>query len=435
MIQKPKVTVVGSFNTDLVVRTPRMPVKGETILGGPYLTGPGGKGANQAVAAARLGAQVAMVARLGKDDFGDRAEENLRREGIQTDTVLRTEKTHTGVAVILVDEAGDNMIVVAPGANEALSPADVDAAREAIAQADILLLDLEVPMESVEHAAALAQELNIQVILNPAPGQPLSAELLRRIDVLTPNETEAQIITGLPVSNLEEAHTAGSYLLAQGVGAVVITLGALGALSITPQGAQHIPGWQVQVVDTTGAGDAFNGALAVALAEECPLPQAVTFANAAAALQVTRMGTAPAMPLRTEVETLLQARPVHHALEVMQDEKLIFYSDGKWLHPLLDLEHFLAERSAACMPYDPGSLTLRDKIIGRAAALLIVRLGLRRVHAGILSELGAEVLQHYEVNFDYEHLVPRIACQTEVLLDGEFDPDKAHALILERARR
>ncbi|MDX9952634.1 MAG: ribokinase [Anaerolineae bacterium] len=434
MIQKPQVTVIGSFNTDLVVRTPRMPAKGETILGGTYFTGPGGKGANQAVAAARLGAIVTMVARLGKDDFGDRAEENLRREGIQTDAVLRTEKTHTGVAFIIVDDAGDNTIVVAPGANEALSPADVDAARRTIAQADILLLDLEVPMETIERAAALAQELNVRVILNPAPGRPLSTELLRRVDVLTPNETEAQIITGLPVSNLEEAHTAGSHLLAQGVGAVVITLGTLGALSVTPQGAQHIPAWQVQVVDTTGAGDAFNGALAVALAEGHPLPQAVTFANATAALQVTKMGTASAMPLRADVEAFLQTRPAHHALEVMQGETLVFHSDGKWLYPLLDLEHFLAERSAAFMPYDPGSLTLRDKIIGRAAALLIVRLGIRRVHAGILSELGAEVLRHFEVNYDYEHLVPQIACQTEVLLDGEFDPDKAHALILERTR-
>lgn len=430
MIQKPKVTVVGSFNTDLLVRTRRMPVKGETILGGPYLTGPGGKGANQAVAAARLGAEVAMVVQLGKDDFGDRAEENLRREGIQADYVLRTERTHTGVAFIIVDDAGDNMIVVASGANEFLSPTDVDAAREAIAKADILLLDLEVPMETVERAATLAHDLGVRVVLNPAPGQPLSAELLRRVDVLTPNETEAHLITGLPMSNLEEAKTAGNHLLTQGVGAVAITLGALGALIITDEGTQHIPGWQVQVVDTTGAGDAFNGALAVALAEAQPLPQAVAFANAAAALQVTRIGTAPAMPLRAEVEAFMQAKPAHHALEVTHGETLVFHSDGKWLYPLLDLEHYLAEH-----PYDPRSLAVRDKIIGRAAALLIVRLGIRHVHAGLLSESGADVLRHFEVSFDFEHLVPQVACQTEILLDGEFDLDKAHALILERARR
>lgn len=405
-------------------------MKGETILGGPYLMGPGGKGANQAVAAARLGAEVAMVVQLGKDDFGDRAEENLRREGVQTGYVLRTEASHTGVAFIIVDDAGDNMIVVAPGANERLSSADVDAAREAIAQADLVLLDLEVPMETIERAAALAQELGVRVILNPAPGQALSAELLRRVDVLTPNETEAQIVTGLPVSNLEEAQSAGRYLLAQGVGAVVITLGALGALIVTHEGAQHIPGWRVQAVDTTGAGDAFNGALAVALAEGHPLPQAVAFANAAAALQVTRIGTAPAMPTRAEVEAFMQASPAHHALEVTQGDRLIFHSDGKWLHPLLDLERFLAKH-----PYDPESLTVRDKIIGRAAALLIVRLGVRRVHAGMLSEIGAEVLQHFGVSYDYENLVPQIACQTEVLLDGEFDLDKAHTLILERAGR
>ena len=307
MKKAPKVTVVGSFNTDLVVRTPRMPVKGETILGGPYLTGPGGKGANQAVAAARLGAEVAMVVRLGQDDFGDRAEENLRREGIRTDYVLRTAESHTGVAFIIVDEAGENMIVVAPGVNELLSPADVDAAREAIANADILLLELEAPMETVEHAVAVAHELGVKVVLNPAPGQPLSMELLRRVDVLTPNETETQLITGLPVHTMEEARRAGEHLLALGVGVVVITLGARGALIVSPEGAQHIPGRQVQVVDTTGAGDAFNGALAVALAEGRAMPDAVAFANAAAALQVTRMGTAPAMPHRAEVEAFMEA--------------------------------------------------------------------------------------------------------------------------------
>lgn len=307
MTKPPKVTVVGSFNTDLVVRTPRMPVKGETILGGPYLTGPGGKGANQAVAAARLGAEVAMVVRLGQDDFGDRAEENLRREGIRTDYVLRTAESHTGVAFIIVDEAGENMIVVAPGVNELLTPADVDAAREAIANADILLLELEAPMETVEHAVAVAHELGVKVVLNPAPGQPLSAELLRRVDVLTPNETETQLITGLPVHTVEEARLAGEHLLAQGVGVVVITLGARGALIVTCEGAQHIRGRQVQVVDTTGAGDAFNGALAVALAEGRAMPDAVAFANAAAALQVTRMGTAPAMPHRAEVEAFMEA--------------------------------------------------------------------------------------------------------------------------------
>lgn len=430
MITKPKVTVIGSFNTDLVVRAPHMPVKGETLLGGPYFTGPGGKGANQAVAAARLGADVTLVVRLGQDDFGDRAEENLRRESIRTDYVLRTDASHTGVAFIIVDEAGENMIVVAPGVNELLTPADVDSAREAIAQADMLLLELEAPLETVAHAVALAHELGVKVVLNPAPGQPLSAELLRRVDVLTPNETEAQIITGLPVHTLEEAQRAGEHLLAQGVGVVVITLGARGALIVAREGTQHLPGRRVQVVDTTGAGDAFNGALAVALAEGRALPDAVAFANAAAALQVTRMGTAPAMPYRSEVEALLEEALTHHALEVHAGETLIFYSDGKWLHPLLELECFLTEND-----YDPATLTVRDKIIGRAAALLLVRLGIRTVHAGMLSELGQEVLRHFDVAFDYEALVPRVACQTEILLGSELDPDKAHALILERAAR
>ncbi len=430
MVQKPKVTVVGSFNTDLVVRTPRMPVTGETILGGPYRTGPGGKGANQAVAAARLGADVAMIVCLGQDDFGDRAEENLRREGVHTEAIRRTADSHTGVAFIIVDDAGDNTIVVALGTNELLSPADVDAASDTIAQADILLLDLEVPMATVERAAALGRDLGIRVVLNPAPGQALSAELLRCVDVLTPNETEAEIITGLPIGSLEEARLAGEQLLARGVGIVIITLGALGALIVSHEGTQHIPGWKVQVVDTTGAGDAFNGALAVSLAEGLSLPDAVSFANAAAALQVTKIGTAPAMPTLAEVEAFMQAAPAHHALEVHLGGTELFHSDGKWLHPLLDLERFLEAHD-----YDPAALTLRDKIIGRAAALLIVRLGIRHVHAGMLSELGAEVLRHFGVAFDYENLVPRIACETEVLLKNELDPEKAHALIHARAGR
>jgi len=303
--RRPKVTVVGSFNTDLVGVTPRMPVKGETIIGGPFLTGPGGKGANQAVAAARLGADVAMVVKLGTDSFGDQAEANLIKEGIRSDFVLRTDETHTGAALIFVDAEGENMIVVAAGANELLTPEDVDRGRAAIVEADVLLVELEVPIETVQRAIRLAHEAGVKVLLNPAPGQPLSAEMLCLVDVLTPNETETQIIAGVPVRNPQEAEVAARQLLAQGVGTAVITLGANGALIVTPTETQHVPGQQVEVVDTTGAGDAFNGALAVALAEGMELFEAVTFANAAAALQVTRFGTAPAMPYREEVEALL----------------------------------------------------------------------------------------------------------------------------------
>ena len=305
MNRRPRVTVIGSFNTDLASRTPRMPVKGETILGGPFHMGPGGKGANQAVAAARLGAEVTMVVKIGKDVFGDLAEANLVKEGIRSDFVLRTEETHTGAALIILDADGENMIVVAGGANNLLRPEDVDMAHEAIAQADILLVQLEIPLETVERAIRLATEARVQVLLNPAPGRPLSAELLSLVDILTPNETETQIITGLPVRDLQEVETAAQQLLGSGVGIAVITLGVQGALVVTPQGVQHVPGHQVKVVDTTGAGDAFSGALAVALAEERDIAEAVAFANAAAALNVTRVGTAPAMPYRDEVDSML----------------------------------------------------------------------------------------------------------------------------------
>ena len=305
MNQQPKITVVGSFNTDLLVRTPRMPVKGETILGGDYQTGPGGKGANQAVAAARLNADVTMVVKIGMDDLGDRAEENLRKEGIHPDFILRTDATHTGVAFIIVDDEGENMIVVAAGANTILTPDDVVAAREAIAASHILLVELESPMETVEQALRIAHDAGVQTLLNPAPGRPLAPALLAMVDVLTPNETEAQIITGCPITDLSEAEAAARQLLGMGVGTVVITLGVNGALIVSSDVVKHVPGRRVEVVDTTGAGDAFNGALAVALAEGRSMVDAVAFANAAAALQVTKVGTAPAMPYRAEVEAFL----------------------------------------------------------------------------------------------------------------------------------
>jgi ribokinase len=305
MHSQSRLTIVGSFNTDLSVRTPRMPAGGETILGGPFKSGPGGKGANQAVAAVRLGADVTMVVKLGKDIFGDLAAQNLAREAIHCDYVLRTDATHTGVAFIIVDDTGENMIIVAAGANDQLTPADVDLARKAIETADLVLLQLEVPIETVEYATRLAHEAGVKVLLNPAPGRLLNADLLRRVDVLTPNETEASLITGMSVSSLSEADAAGKHLIAEGVGAVVVTMGANGALVVTPDGAQHVPGRQVDVVDTTGAGDAFSGSLAVALSEGKQLVEAARFANVAAALQVTKYGTAPAMPYRGEVDALL----------------------------------------------------------------------------------------------------------------------------------
>lgn len=305
MPSKPGIVVVGSYNTDLVVRTPRMPVKGETILGGAFHTGPGGKGANQAVAAARLEAEVTMVAKLGNDHFGDLALSNLQHEGIRTEYVVRSAESHTGVAFIIVDDAGENMIVVSSGTNYLLAPADVEHAHLAIEKADVALFQLESPLETVRHAIDLAHRAGVKVLLNPAPGRALDAETLSKVDVLTPNQTEAELITGMPVSTLAQAKSAGEVLLDIGVKAAVLTLGAEGALIVTRQDVIFVPAFQVEVVDTTGAGDAFNGALAVALAEGRALKDAVTFANAAAALQVTKVGTAPAMPHRCDVETLL----------------------------------------------------------------------------------------------------------------------------------
>jgi ribokinase len=303
--RKPKITIVGSFNTDLMTRTPRMPKAGETILGGPFVTGPGGKGANQAVAAARLGAEVSIVVKLGQDYYGDLAFENLRKEGINTNYIIRTTTTHTGAAFILVDDHGENMIVVAGGANNQLLPEDIDHIREAIVEADILIMQLEIPLETVLYAARIAAEAGVKVQLNPAPGQMLPQELLSLVDYLTPNETEAQIVTGLAVDELQDAEQAARSLLISGVKNVVLTLGSRGALVMTSDKSRHIPGRKVKVLDTTGAGDAFNGALAVALTEGKPLEEAVDFANCTAALQVTKQGTAPAMPYRAEVENML----------------------------------------------------------------------------------------------------------------------------------
>ena len=305
MHRRPKITVVGSFNTDLLARAPRMPARGETILGGPFYTGPGGKGGNQAVCAARLGADVTMICKLGLDAFGDQAAANFVAEGIRPDFILRTGETHTGAALIIVDEGGENMIVVASGANDLLSAADVDAVAGAIVAADVLLVQLEVPLETVERAVRIAHGAQVRVVLNPAPGRALSPDLLGMVDVLTPNETEAQIIAGRSVQNIEEAETAARQFLADGVQAAVITLGAQGALLVTSSEAQRVPAQAVQVVDTTGAGDAFSGALAVALAEQRGLVEAVAFANAAAALSTTKVGTAPAMPQRAEVDARL----------------------------------------------------------------------------------------------------------------------------------
>jgi ribokinase len=300
-----RVAVVGSLNMDLVARSPRIPQPGETIIGGDYKNVPGGKGANQAVAAARLGARVSMVGRIGRDAFGDQILGDLAADGVDTSFVLQEEGMPTGVALIVVDDAGQNSIVVASGANMRLSPADVDAATTAIADADALLLQLESPLETVIRAAEVARDHGVTVTLNPAPARVLPVQLLAAVDVLIPNESETALLTGMPVDSQGQAEAAAAALLQLGVGAVVLTLGSRGALLAQQGNRQLVPAFQVQPVDTTAAGDAFVAALAVALAEDLGIADAVRWANAAGALATTVLGAQPSLPSRAAVEQLL----------------------------------------------------------------------------------------------------------------------------------
>ncbi|MBI4552474.1 MAG: ribokinase [Candidatus Latescibacteria bacterium] len=302
---RPSIVVVGSANTDMVITAPRIPSPGETILGTSFVMAPGGKGANQAVAAARLGAAVTFVARVGTDLFGSEAIAGYQRDGIDTAFIVRDPDAPSGIAMIVVDAHGENAIVVASGANMRLTPADVDRAEHAIAEADLLILQLEVPDETVRHAVELATAHRIPVILNPAPAHPLDDALLQQVEYLTPNETEARILTGIDVVDDASADRAARTLLGRGVRTVVLTLGARGAWLATDGGGRLIPTARVQAVDTTAAGDAFNGGLAVALAVRHTLDEAVRFANHVGALAVTKLGAQPSMPTRDEVDAFM----------------------------------------------------------------------------------------------------------------------------------
>jgi len=299
------VVVAGSLNMDLVIRSPRIPRPGETIIGGEYQNVPGGKGANQAVAAARLGAQVSMVGRLGRDAFGDQILRNLAADGIESTFVLQDEGAATGVALIVVDDGGENSIVVASGANMRLSPSDMDAAETAIARADVLLLQLESPLETVIRAAEVARHHSVTVILNPAPARTLPAQLLAMVDVLIPNESETALLTGMPVESQAQAEAAAAALLRLGVGTVILTLGERGALLAQEGATQVSPAFQVQPVDTTAAGDAFVAGLAVALAERMAMTDAVMWGNAAGALATTVLGAQPSLPSRQALMQVL----------------------------------------------------------------------------------------------------------------------------------
>lgn len=310
-----RIVVIGSINMDLVCQCGRMPQPGETVMGSDLLTIPGGKGANQAVAAARIagpGDEVHLVGRVGDDDFGQRMLVGLREHHVNTDRVTVTEGTSSGCALILVDKAGENSIVVSPGANAKLTHEDVDAAADRIEDAAVVVLQLEVPTSTVAHAVAVCRRLGVRVVLDPAPvpakGLPRA---LYQVDVLTPNQTEAEALLAKPGAmgrmrraRRVDAKQLGEELLERGPGVVVLKLGAKGALVVDNE-IEHVKGFKTRVVDTTAAGDAFNGALAVALAEGMEWGRAVRFANAAGAKACERFGAQPALPTRMEVEGLL----------------------------------------------------------------------------------------------------------------------------------
>jgi ribokinase len=303
-----RVTVMGSFVADLAFRTPRLPSWGETVMGSAFRLGPGGKGSNQAVAAARLDVEVAFISKLGRDTFGDLARRTYAQEGIDTRFVFETTQHETGGAAIIVDQAkGENAIVVVPGACFQLTPEEVDHARPAIEGSAVFMTQLELPIPVVEHGLNLAGKLGVITVLNPAPAHTLPESIYPLCDYLTPNETEAAGLTGRPVASAADAEGAADALLARGARNVVVTLGAQGALVKNAKLTERVAAFDAgPVVETTGAGDAFNGGFAVGLAEGMDIIAATRFGCAVAGISVMRLGTAPSMPRRSEVEALLK---------------------------------------------------------------------------------------------------------------------------------
>jgi len=311
-----KILVIGSTNTDMVVKTSHLPRPGETVIGGSFLMNPGGKGANQAVAAARLGGNVVFVCKTGDDIFGRESLKNFEKEGIDTTYVFKDSLHASGVALITVDENAENCIAVASGANASLLPFDIDKTAKALEEASVILMQLEIPMETVEYVAEKAFAMGKKVILNPAPAQPLSDKLLGCLYMIIPNETEAEMLTGIKVTDLASMNAAEQCFARKGVKNTVITLGSKGSYAgsnihaasgqITEPLGVIVPANKVKAVDTTAAGDVYCGALAVALSEGKTLPEALSFATAASGIAVTRMGAQASAPSREEVDKAMK---------------------------------------------------------------------------------------------------------------------------------
>jgi ribokinase len=306
------VVVFGSINMDLVVRTPRLPAPAETITGHEFFSAPGGKGANQAVAAARLGVPTQMVGRVGGDAFGQELHQNLLGAGADVSAVFTDSTVSSGVAVIAVDDNAQNNIIIVPGANGRIGQDDLDRLETSLTGARVLLLQLEVPLDAVVAAARLAHERGLTVVLDPAPAQELPAELYTLVDIITPNEVEAGQLVGVAIKNHNDAAGATKMLLSLGVKTVIVKMGALGVLYAQAESEPIlVPAFEVQAVDTVAAGDAFNGGLAAALVEGKPLPEAVRWGVAAGALSATKLGAQPSMPTRAEFDAFLVAQTIH----------------------------------------------------------------------------------------------------------------------------
>lgn len=297
-----EIAVVGSINMDLVIKTKTIPKPGETVIGESFYRAPGGKGANQAVTISKLGGPSYFIGKVGSDPFGEELINNLVRERVQVKYLYRDETTPTGTALIIVDENGENSIVVAPGANMKLEKEDIEKSRDIFSKAKILLTQLEIPIETVKYSLELARSFNMLSILNPAPARNLTQEILSLVDILTPNESELRTLIGVDLTSEEEIIQSAKGLLNYGINAVIVTLGAKGAICVERDSVFQVPAIKVNAVDTTAAGDAFNGTLALKLAEGIPLKEAILYANIVAGITVTRKGAQPSIPTREEVE-------------------------------------------------------------------------------------------------------------------------------------